>query len=189
MKLWAAVIPLLVVCACATPAMHHVSYSDSIPIGAQPRLVRVEPGMAAAASGRVDLTTAAAADIQAAAFDALARTQRFAQAQGFAVVGPPIIVNREVSRETWSFDVMLPIESSARAISTNDGVTLEPLPNGVAVALDHHGSIDTLHAAYERIAREAPQGVTLGVLTWEQYITDPTRSPAHVRVFRAAVED
>jgi effector-binding domain-containing protein len=49
------------------------------------------------------------------------------------------------------------------------------LPGGPAVQVVHVGPYDTLSESYERLARWAgDQGLALGPVMWETYLTEPT---------------
>jgi effector-binding domain-containing protein len=68
-------------------------------------------------------------------------------------------------------------------------VLINAMPSGLALAIDHVGSVATLQASYDRLSRQAPANIELLDLTWEQYLTDPTTtSPIdqRTRVFRQA---
>lgn len=182
----------LALAACAAPAMvREIDLATPEAIGQEPVLVRVLPGHAVTASGSVDLGRTNSAERSAAAYEALTRAQDFVRTHGIALAAPPIVVNRTVTRERWDFDVMLPVRPGGLRFEPANGVSLQAMPSGLAFAADHLGSIDSLQRSYERLAREAPPGVRLLDLTWEQYLTDPSETPPErqrTRVFRL-VED
>jgi|CXWL01.1.fsa_nt_gi effector-binding domain-containing protein len=179
----------LILAACVTPvATTRFSYSSAESLGVSPMLVLVAPGQAITAAGSVDLRSTNGEQRSAAALAALGRAQAYAEANRLTITAPPLIVNRSVTAERWDFDVMLPVDANASAIAAVD-VSLQSTPEGVALALDHAGSVADLNVSYQRLVAEKPDGVRLLALTWEQYLTDPTQTPPaeqRTRVFRSA---
>ena len=164
-----------------------VSYAVMTPIGQPPRAVRVAPTLAVAARERIDLAAVPPDKRRAVVMATLDLVRTYAQKHGLQVVGPPIVVNHVISDASWEFAMMMPITSPRVTPKPEPGVQITEAPSGLALAMDHHGPIEALFDSYKRVAERAVVA-RLGPLTWEQYITDPSTTPAsdqRIRVFRA----
>lgn len=177
----------LVVSCSHIPDARQVSYSNLEPIGQSPTLVMIQPTTAVATSGAVDLVESTIEDRTAVVYAALTEAQAYARENNLNVIGPPLLVNCLISPEVWRFDVMLP--TSGDQTATPRGATrLAQSPSGLAIAMDHHGSQETLFDSYDKLA-DAIEGVTMLDLTWEQYLTVPGATlpeDQRIRIFRAA---
>jgi hypothetical protein len=170
-----------------TARADHVSYAVLTPLGQTPRAVRVEPSKAVGARDRMVLADVPLERRAAAVVGVLARARAYAQSHGLRVVGPPLLVNHLISDAAWEFEVMLPIAEPGGANAPAGGASITDAPSGYAVAMDHHGPNDTLFASY-KVLSESVDSARLGTLTWEQYLTDPSTTPAseqRIRIFRA----
>lgn len=169
----------------------NVSYDVLTPLGQTPSEVFVAPVQAVAVKGSIVLVEVAPEKRAAAVTDALARAGAFARSRGLRVIGPPLVVNHVIAADRWDFEVMLPIADHAAEVGPEVGVAVTQAPSGKAVAMDHHGSNETLFQSYIRLFEGA--GVEpLGALTWEQYMTDPSVTPPadqRIRIFRALPQD
>lgn len=165
-----------------------VSYHDMTSIGRDPVLVNVAPSRAIAVRGRVNFRDTPEPQRRDAVYQALGKAFQHAGQFQIKVTGPPIIVNRRIGRDGWGFEVMLPVEAGASLPQKVEGISIEPAPGGLAVAMDHIGPMSKLNESYLRLKESAPKDARLLDLTWEQYIDDPAKTPPaqqRIRVFRA----
>jgi hypothetical protein len=157
-------------------------------LGTTPRLVQVRVEQTIMVERLVDLRSTSAHQASAIALEAMELVNRAAAELSVEIVSAPVVVNRVVTPQRWVFEVHL--LSATVVAQPTDGAYARwsRCPGGLAVAMDHNGPIETLHNSYATIARARPAEMRLAPLTWEQYVTDPTRTPAsenRVRVFHA----
>lgn len=99
--------------------------------------------------------------------------------QGVAVVGPPFGYYPRMPDATVEVAAGFPVSAP---VTPSGEVTNLELPGGRAVVAVHRGPFETLAATYDEITRwAATEGVTLGGVVWESYLTDPTTEPDPTR--------
>lgn len=98
-------------------------------------------------------------------------TMAAAQAQGIAVVGPPVSVYYGTPTTTVDMAAGFP---TAQPVATSGNVFAMMLPGGRAVQMLHIGSYDSLGQSYERLmAWVGEQGLKPAEVMWEVYLTEP----------------
>jgi effector-binding domain-containing protein len=131
-----------------------------------PEVVELEPS--AAALLREVVRMDGLPDFFGRAFHAVASA---AAAQGVTLVGPPLGIYFGMPAETIDVGGGFPTD---RPIDADDGVIAFTLPGGRAAQVLHVGPYDQMEATYNALmAWSAEQGLNLGPLMWECYLTEP----------------
>ena len=95
--------------------------------------------------------------------------------QGVAPTGPPFGLYPRMPADTVAVVAGFPTE---HAITSEGDVTAFELPAGRAVTGVHVGSYDSLEGTYGRLLEwVADQGLEVGHLMWESYLSDPEQEP------------
>lgn len=132
-----------------------------------PRLATLEPATLAVVRETVPMN--ALGEFFGRAFSA---TMAAAQAQGVAVVGPPLGIYFGMPSDVVEVAAGFP---TARPVQPGGGVTVETLPGGRAVQVLHRGPYDTMRQTYDRLmAWMGQQGLRPADVMWESYLNEPS---------------
>ncbi|MEW5915742.1 MAG: hypothetical protein AB1762_05030 [Gemmatimonadota bacterium] len=157
-----------------------------------PTVVFLVASDAIIAADEIDLRSVVGPERNSAALTAFNRALDAASRFGLRASAPPILVNRLLNRQRWVFEVAVPVATAPRLADSLTAVRLGRTPNGRVVTLDYQGPIEGLGEAYRRLQLFAEgAGLTLGDLTWEQYLTNPMLTPPEAqrtRIFRTIRE-
>jgi effector-binding domain-containing protein len=120
-----------------------------------------------------------AADIAATMGSAYAEISEFMVRNDLQMSGQPMAINRGWDEEGYRFDAAIPVSASAiGALSGN--VRAGKSPGGRAVLAVHIGPYDNMLPTYARLeAWMAANGISEGVLSWEQYVSNPGETATH----------
>lgn len=100
---------------------------------------------------------------------------RVVQSSGAQMLGAPFGYYPRMPSDTIVVVVGIPID---RAIAAEGEVEPFTLPGGQAVVGTHIGPYDGLADTYRELTEWAQrEGIALGPVVWETYVTDPTTAP------------
>jgi effector-binding domain-containing protein len=100
---------------------------------------------------------------------------RVVQASGAQMLGAPFGYYPRMPSDTIEVVIGIPID---RKIAAEAGVEPFTLPGGKAVVGTHVGPYDGLADTYRKLTEWAQrEGIALGPVMWESYVTDPTTAP------------
>lgn len=106
---------------------------------------------------------------------AMGRAYQALQARGLHPAGPPLAVYRGDPAAGFDVTAGFPVDA---AVDAADGVVVEELPSGPAVAVVHAGSYDTMVDTYAAIeAWMTEHHVIPREPMWEEYLSDPSENP------------
>lgn len=130
----------------------------------------LEPQTAAAIHAEVP-----AAEIRNVFDRAFPELMRVVQASGAQFRGAPFGYYPRMPGDTIEVFVGFPID---REIAAQGDVAPFMLPGGKAVVGTHVGPYDGLGETYRQLSEWAQrEGLALGPMVWETYVTDPTTAP------------
>ena len=133
----------------------------------EPRVVSVAPATVAVLRETVPM--AGLRDYYDRAYHTV---MRVVQERGAAPTGPPVGIYYSMPTETVDVAAGFPVDHE---VPPADGVTTDTLPGGRAVQVEHHGPYDSMVQTYTRLLEWVQaQGLSLGQVMWETYVTDPT---------------
>jgi effector-binding domain-containing protein len=107
---------------------------------------------------------------------AYARLSGHLSAQRLAQTAPPLAIYRAHEDGTLSIDAAIPVDRADAPAAA--GVRVERLPGGPAVRAEYRGAYAGLAAARAQVlAFLAAAGLEAAGPLWEQYVSDPARTP------------
>lgn len=117
--------------------------------------------------------------IAAAVESAFASVGRYLRRAGLEPSGPPMVITRSRTPETFEFDAGVPYAGEPRRPTrAADGVVLGSTPDTEAVTTVHPGPRSELPGTYAKLeAWAAARGIALGPGTWEVMLVDPDAAP------------
>jgi len=96
--------------------------------------------------------------------------------QSIEMQSQPMAITRAWDAEDYEFDAAIPVPPGEFALSGR--VRLGTSPAGRAVRVIHQGPYDRMPASYAKLAAYmAAHGLKEGRVSWEQYISDPAKTP------------
>jgi effector-binding domain-containing protein len=145
-------------------------------------LVELKPQAYAYVSGSTSTDPAAIAKALGAAY---AKVGAFLSAVGLKQAAPPIAITRrwDPKAGVYEFDAGIPVDQAdAQAPATLKGkpseVKIGQTYAGTALKAEHHGAYKDMGKTYELIdAYKAAYALQDNGLSWEQYISDPGKTP------------
>ena len=104
----------------------------------------------------------------------------FMSAHGIEPTGEPIALKRSTAGGRYSFEAAIPALPGA---ATVDGhIRRGRTPGGEVVRALHRGDYSKLDATYQKLAAwMATRGLARAGISWEQYVSDPSRTPDEER--------
>lgn len=117
--------------------------------------------------------------IEAAVESAFASVGRYLRRAGLEPAGPPMVITRERTADTFSFEAGVPYDGQPRRPPrASDNVALGSTPDAAAVTTVHPGPRGELPDTYAKLeAWAAAHGRTLGPGSWELLLEDPEAAP------------
>jgi effector-binding domain-containing protein len=101
--------------------------------------------------------------------------------QSIPMLSQPMAITRAWDAEDYEFSAAIPVPPAAVTLSGR--VHAGKSPAGQAVRVVHRGPYDRMPASYEKLAAYmAVHGLKEGRVSWEQYISDPAKTPAEEAV-------
>jgi len=153
------------------------TFAESLPVGdfsdIDVAIVEVEPiDILYVAMGSRESVGGVAASL-AAAYGEI--SDLMAQ-QSIEMQSQPMAITRAWDAEDYEFDAAIPVPPGEVALSGR--VRAGTSPAGRAVRLIHRGPYDRMPASYAKLAAYmAAHGLKEGRVSWEQYISDPGKTP------------
>jgi len=107
---------------------------------------------------------------------AYGRLAGYMNAEGLKQAAPPIAIFRGGDADTLAIDAAIPVDRNDAAPA--GAVRMARLPAGRAVRAEYRGAYTGLAAARgQMVAYLAAAGLEPAGATWEQYVSDPARTP------------
>lgn len=126
-------------------------------------------------------TTTAADDIAKALAAAYGKVEAAMKSAGLQASGPPLAVTRRFDPKAgiYDFDAGIPISDKAAASPAGAVLKYGHTPSGTVLIATHTGPYDTLTLTHDRLAAfEAAYAFVETGDRWEQYVSDPGKTPA-----------
>lgn len=152
-------------------------YIESLPAadfsGIEVELIDVQPADVLSVSGQGRHDSVAVAAALASAYQ---EVSGFMALHGIQMAAQPLAISRSQGEGEFSFEAAIPVQRVDIAATGN--VVWGTSPAGHSARLVHRGSYDNMHQSYEKLAAwMAAHGYHQGRVSWEQYISDPGRTP------------
>jgi effector-binding domain-containing protein len=115
-------------------------------------------------------------DVGASLAAAYQEISAFMQENSIEMLSAPIAITRSWDAHNYQIDAAIPVVSADIALSGN--LRAGRSPSGTAVRVVHQGPYENMGSSYEQLsAYMAVNGLEEGRVSWEQYVSDPARTP------------
>lgn len=157
-------------------------YVESLPAadfsGLEVELVDVQAADVLSVSGQGGPDGAAVAEKLASAYQEISA---FMSLNGITIAAQPMAISRRIGDGGFIFEAAIPVQRID--IDPTGRVNWGSSPAGRSARLVHRGAYENLPRSYEKLAAwMAAHGYRQGRVSWEQYISDPGRTPVDERV-------
>lgn len=158
------------------------AYVESLPAadfsGLEVQLIDVQATDVLHVSGQGVPGSAAIAGELASAYQEISG---FMALNGMDMAAQPMAVSRNEGKGDFIFEAAIPVQRVD--IDTTGRVRWGSSPAGRSARLVHRGAYENLPLSYEKLAAwMAAHGYRQGRVSWEQYISDPGKTPADERI-------
>lgn len=158
------------------------TYAESLPAadfsGLEVELLDVEPVDILYVSGPRSRENKAVAGGLASAYQEISS---FMVLHGIENTAQPMALTRSWNDGSFSFEAAIPVKRVD--IPVTGSIKWGTSPSGQAVRVIHRGTYDTMSQSYEKLAAwMGAHGYNAGQVSWEQYISDPGRTPVNERL-------